>query len=282
MNSITIFDQQLVLNKFTFYNNALGTILREFEGFDYPEVRTSIDDIAGTVGAIYINSKFGRRRMGITGDLIGTDVYEKRRQLVKVLRQTGSMKLLQFTTYDDLPLQCEVEVVSYKNPYTHQIHTFLIELVAPDYRFYSQTETTVNIGRSVLLGGGSIPTAVPMSLPLSAASELGVNTIVTSIGTEQTDPIITIYGPGTNFTLRNESIDAELLLTLTLTSEDSVVIDIKNKTVVKNGVTNVYTNASGDFWSIQPGENDLTFLVQSGFTTDTLLEIKYRDAYGGI
>lgn len=256
--------------------------MRKFEGFEYSSVRESIDDVAGTAGSVYINSKFGRRRMGITGDLIGASVFANRRVLVTALRQTGTMKLLKFTTYDDLELQCEVEVVKYANPYTHEIHTYLIEMIAPDYRFYSQELFSFNIDKTVLQGGAAIPATIPMSLVLDSNPESDLNKFVTTNGTESTDPIFTITGPGTGFTVGNTTSDKEFVLDLVLSDGDTVEVDVKNKTVIKNGVTNVYTDFSGDFWTLEPGENELRFFIASGSTTESMLNISYRDAYAGI
>lgn len=284
IKQITISDQVNTAKRFTFYDFDAdsGTILRRFEGFEYSSVRESIDDVAGAAGAVYVNSKFGRRRMGITGDLIGTDVFANRRVLVTALRQTGVMKLLEFTTYDDLELQCEVEVLKYDNPYTHEVHTFLIEMVAPDYRFYSQELFSFNIDKTVLQGGASIPTSMPMSLALYSSPDSDLDRILTSNGTESTEPIFTITGPGTGFTVGNTTSDKEFVLDLTLVGGDTVEVDVKNKTVIKNGVTNVYPDFSGDFWSIEPGENELRFFIESGSDADSMLNISYRDAYAGI
>lgn len=282
MKNITILDQLDSTKKFTFYDNDLGTILRSFEGFEYATVRESIDDVAGTTGAIYINSKFGRRRLAFIGDLIGTDVFLKRRQLVTVLRQTGTIKLIKFTTYDDLALQCEAEVVKYGNPYNHQVHTFLIELIAPDYRFYSQELFSQNLDQTILQGGASIPSAVPMLIPLSTTPETELQKIVTSNGTEATDPTFTITGPGDTFIIGNETSGKEFTLNLVLDSDDTVVVNVKERTVIKNGITNVYADFDGDFWQIEPGENELRFLVSTDFDIMTQLNVSYRDAYAGV
>lgn len=280
MKSIKIIDQVLG-NEFTLYDNYLDTILRAFEGFEYATVRESIDDIAGTTGAIYVNSKFGRRRMGITGDLIGTDVFAFRRQLATVLRQTGTMKLIQFTTYDDLQLQCEAEVVKYTNPYNHKVHTLLLELVAPDYRFYSQELFSFDLDRTSIEAGATIPATIPWSIGLSTSTG-SLGTIITSDGNEPTDPVFSIYGPGTDFTVTNETSDKSFVLTTTLSAGDVVVVDVNARTIIKNDTENLYTSFSGDFFTIEPGENEISFLINSGDDVDTRLNVSYRDAYNGV
>ena len=281
MKQLTIIEQQ-DNNQFSLYDNRLDTILREFAGFEFADVRESIDDVAGQYGSVYITSKNGKRQMSIKGDLVSSDPFAQRRLLQKALRQTGTIKLIKFTTYDDLQLQCEAEVTKFLAPYTHQIHEFLIEMIAPDWRFYSQELQSHDIAQTIVRGGMSIPANVPFSLPSPMVSDTEVSNILTNIGNETSDPIITITGPGAGFTIGNTTDDKEFFLDATLVGGDTVVIDVKKRTVVKNDVTNLYSSISGDFWSILPGENELRFLVSSGLTTDTNLNIQFRHAYAGI
>jgi hypothetical protein len=281
MKILTITEQQ-DNNTFTFYDNYLGTILRAFEGFEYADVRESIDDVAGNYGATYITSKFGKRRVSISGDLIDSDIFAMRRRLARALRQTGTMKLITFTTYDDLALQFEAEVVKALNPYTHKTHSFLIEMIAPDWRFYSQTLKEQIMGETILRGGTSIPAIIPMSFPVPTDPATEINNIVINEGSETTDPIFTITGPGTDFTVGNVTTDQEFTLSSTLAGGDVIEIDVKTRSVIKNGTDNLYPDFTGDFWSLIPGENELRFFVGTDLTADTNLKVSYRDAYGGI
>lgn len=282
MKSITI-TEQLDNNSFSLYDNNLGSILREFEGFEFAEVKYSIDDVAGTYGSTYITSKFGRRRLSVKGDLVGTSIYENRRLLFKALRQTGVMKLIKFTTYDDLNLQFEGEIAKVVNPYTHKIHEFLIEIVAPDWRFYSQTLKSQNMNQTIIQGGASIPATIPMAITLNSDPETIINNIVENEGSEITDPIFTITGPGTGFTVRNETTNKEFVLSTALAdATEQIIIDVKNRTVEREDGTNIYPNLTGEFWSLIPSENELRFFVGTGLTVNTNLNVSYRDAYGGI
>lgn len=282
MKQITIIEQ--ANNKsYTLYDSGANNVLQEYEGFEFADVRNSIDNVAGDYGAVYVNSKYGRRRLAVRGEFLGGDIFNQRRLLNRALRQTGTIKLLKFTTYDDLLLQCEAELAKLVNPYTHKIHGFMIEFAAPDWRFYAQELQSHDIGQTIIRGGASIPATIPMSIaqPTSVSTEL--SNIITNNGNEQTDPIFTISGPGTGFTIGNVTADKEFFLNATLVEGDEVIIDVKRRTVVKNGVTNLYSNFSGDFWSVLPGQNELRFLVNSGLTIDiTNLNIAFRDAYNGI
>jgi len=255
MKQLTIADQ-VNSDEFTFYDNAGGTILRSFEGFEYPSVRDVIEDISGKGGATYITSKFGRRLVSWTGDLVSNDVFTLRRTLLSVLRQQGTMKLIKFTTYDDLELQFEAEIRKVINPYTHSIHSFLIEAVAPDWRFFSQTEHEVEVA-----DGGS--------------------ETCDNEGNEETDPVYRIDGPGTSFSVTNNTTGESFTIERTLEEGDYIEVNVKERTILLNGTTPIYSNFDGDFAALEPGENEVEFNAVDGGGA-TLLTISFRDAYNGI
>lgn len=254
MKSIKI-TNQTTSDSFTFYDNDQDTILRTFDGFEYADVKLALDDVSGDPGATYVTSSFGRRNLSFQGDLVGSTIFSDRRDLLKVLRQTGTMKLFEMTTYDDLNLRFEAEVRRFTNPYTHQIHTFLFELVAPDYRFYEQTEQTQDY------------------LANTTAN-------VTNTGTTNTIPVFTITGPGTNVEVQNN--DSGLYFNVgNLIGGDVVVVDTKNKTVTKNG-SPAFSIFTGDFFYLEPGANSLSFTITSGSTGASNLNVKFRNAYNGV
>ena len=197
--------------------------------------------------------------------------------MLSPLTQEGTLKLIKFTTYDDLELQCEAEITKVIAPYTHSIHNYMIEAICPDWRFFSQTLKTYDTGETTVRGGMAIPARVPFDL------QTGINSNnLFNYGNEISDPIFTITGPGTGFAIGNSSTDEEFRLDLTLIAGDEVVVDVVERTVLKNGVLNVFPNFSGDFWRLKAGNNNLRFVIDSGSNVDTNLHIEYRDAYNGI
>lgn len=254
MKSIKI-TNQTTNDTFTFYDNDQDTILRRFDGFEYAEVKMALDDVSGDPGSTYVTSSFGRRNMSFQGDLVGSTIFSDRRDLLKALRQTGEMKLFEVTTYDDLQLQFEAEIRRFTNPYTHMIHTFLFELTAPDYRFYSQTESS---------------------------DDLSANTTanVTAGGTDSSIPVFTITGPGNNIEVQNN--DSGLFFNIgDLSAGEVVVVDSRTKTVTLDG-NPAFSIFTGDFFYLDPGANSLSFNISSGSTGATNLNVKFRDAYNGL
>lgn len=274
MKDITIINQD-DLNEFTFYDNDNNTILNSFEGFEYPKVRESIEEVSGRKSAYHINSLFGRRELSFSGDIIGSTAFTLRRSLLNCLR-LGSLKLLKFTTYDDLALQCEAELSGLSNPYNNSVHTFNLSFIAPDYRFYSQTLNEFTTVPSIIRGGVDIPADIPMSFET-------INSVLNCVennGNEETNPIFTIHGPGTSFRVINQETGYEFTITQTLTSSESLIINVKEKSIIFNGAS-ILNSISGDWWKLVPGENCIGFTA-NGSGANTLLTIQWRDAYIGI
>ena len=99
---------------FEITGNQIGTL----EGWEYPSVISAIDDIPGNKGALYVNSKFGRRRLSIEGYIPGQTLAQ-RIAMGLALRQTGTIKTMTFTTLNDLALQAYVEVLSLDYKYSN-------------------------------------------------------------------------------------------------------------------------------------------------------------------
>lgn len=262
---------------FTWYDNSGGTILREYEGFEFPQSIPLFENVPGKQGSYYAGSKFGSRRLAWVGDLLGENRYQLRRDMLAPA-SPGSLKTLKFTTFDDILLQCEVEIISVRNPYTGMIHTFSFEAIAPDYRFFSQTLNELSTSPTTASGGIALPT----SLPIDFSNVVGVPKLeVDNDGDEATPPVFTVHGPGTNFIIQNTTTGEILNLNTTLSSSEEVVIDVLNRTAYQ-GNTNIYSLISGTFWSLAGGENVIHFNAQSGSGANTLLTVAYRNAYKGI
>lgn len=244
-------------------------------GFEYPTVINSIEDISGRNGALYINSKFGRRRLSWQG-LLKEDVLVNRRSLERALR-AGALKTLQFETCDGLALQVQVEVESLEMPYYLGRTKYLIEAVAPDYRFVGQTLHEFETTETVLHGGAQIPATIPMSLSSGSALANTIN----NLGSEYADPIFIIHGAGTNFIVRNQTTEEQFVLDYNLGTNDYIEVDVVNRTVLLNGLTSIYSSLEGSFWQLAPGVNTIGFNT-IGDDGNTLLTIQYRDSYLGI
>ena len=248
MKTITITETSENIT-FTLDENEIGTL----EGWEYPSVRSVVEDISGSKSSVYVTSKFGRRRFSIQA--LVRQGLDDRRTMLKAMRQTGFLKLLKFKTLDDLELQAEVEILNLIYPYTKVQKPFLIEMVAPDWRFYSQTLVNTD----------------------SADTEQTIS----NSGNEKTYPVFKINGPFTSVSTANLTTGEDFTLVETILDGEYIEIDCFNRTVKDDDGNSVIGNFTGDFFGLVSGNNLLQF-NPTGSGGNTSLETIYRHAYNGI
>ena len=247
------------------------------EGWEYPSVISVIQDIAGDRVPIYISSKRGRRRLSFLG-LKKPMTLGARADLIGVLSQDGEMKLLEFTTLDDIDLRCDVEILNLIFPYKGYSSPLLIEMVAPDPRFYGQTLNSIETGITSPGGGMAIPAAIPASFDYGGTER----PVIVVGGNTKAPPTFIIHGPGSGFVVQNVTTGKLFNLDLTLTSAEQVTVDVASRTVVKGTNTNVFGSFNGDFFHLQVGNNEMHFNATSGIGGNTKLTVQYRNTYEGI
>lgn len=278
MNKIKVTEQSSN-TEYEFFDNSENCVLNGFQGFDFPSIKSAVADVPGIIGSAIVASSYGRRIISWNGELVGDDVFEERRKMLLALRQTGKRKLIEFTTYDNLDLQCEGEITKVDSPYNHKVQAFLIQAVIPDYRFYSQELHKVSMGESQIEGGTAIPTPVPIDF--DGSGNIGGLEVING-GNEDSPIWFTIKGPGTGFTVRNDTTQKQFRINYTIEDGDEIVVDTKNKRVMLNGSYNIYSALEGYFWDLAVGTNRVFFVADSDASEDTLLELEWRDAYNGI
>ena len=128
------------------------------------------------------------------------------------------------------------------------------------------------------LGGMAIPMNIPMSM---GNNPVGDVTVITNNGNTSAYPIMTIYGAfASGCTITNQTTSESFDYNDSLLDSDFVEIDFYNRTAVKNSVSNVLANVSGDWLSFQTGTNKLSI---SGGELDTgYAAITYKDTYRNI
>jgi hypothetical protein len=233
--------------------NDISTI----EGFEYPSVRGVVEDISGEKSSIFITSKFGRRPLSVIG-FKKPQTYQARIDMLGVFRQDGKLRLMEFTTQDGKLLQTEVLVQKILYPYDQVKKPFLIEMVAPDWRFYDQTET------------------------VEQSSEM--NQEINNEGNEITCPTFRIYGPFTDVQITNLSTGEEFSIIESVAEGEYVEVDVMNKTVMLTddyGETSIFSAFSGEFFCLIPGINLINYLV-NGDGASTTLRTTFRNAYLGV
>lgn len=243
------------------------------QGFEYPELSNVTVSVPGRSGQFYLNSDYEARRLSWEGLANGVT---ERREISSF--QIGSLKTLKFSTCDDIALQTDVEILKFIMPSKLGRSKYLFEALAPDYRFVAQVASIATTQVTIVTGGTALPTALPISFgSVTGTPALTVN----NAGNAYASTVFTIKGPGTNFIVQNQTTGQSFNVNIALLSNETVVVDTENRTVVK-GSTNQYGLFSGDFWELAPGNNEIFFNADSGTDANTLLTIDYRSSYLGI
>lgn len=247
------------------------------QGFEHSNITNIVNKVPGRSGAFYITSDYERRRLSWEGLVNGRSSLSSGR--ASVLRTTiGALKTLAFDTCDGLSLQVDVELNRIVMPAKQGRSKYLFEAIAPDYRLVSQALNISSTQITVVTGGTTLPTALPISFSSAGGTP---SLTVNNAGNVSASPTFTILGPGTTFIVQNQTTGESFTVDLTLLAGETVVVDVANRTVTK-GTTNQYGSFSGDFWELDPGDNEIFFNATSGSTDNTLLTINYRDSYNGV
>ncbi len=152
---------------------------------------------------------------------------------------------------------------------------------ASEYPFLlSQTENSSDV--LVFNGGGM---AIPMGLPMDMSAGGSNEATLTSNGNVGAYPTLTFFGPLSNPSIQNVTTGKILSVNYSLASiSDYLIIDTFKRTALlysgsPSGI-NVRQYVSGDFWTLEPG-NNLIHLGNSSVTSGKCT-VKWRDHYLGI
>ncbi len=185
---------------------------------------------------------------------------------------------LKLTTMDDLALQCDVFVRSFQMRINNLIGgEFFIDLYAPDYTLQAQSASSESLSRTV--GGGFV---LPVVLPIVSSPSTGGTASVVNNGTAESFPTITVSGPMTNPIITNATLNRYIQLNLTVQTGEQVTIDMKNKTIMKDGQSVIQNKVAGSqFWWLNPGANTVRIQSSSGSDAGTV-QVTYRHSYLGV
>jgi len=155
---------------------------------------------------------------------------------------------------------------------------YQLDLIADDYAISGTTEHS-EIVTVETVGGFSIP----FSIPFSFTGGTGGATTIVNAGDAVAYPLITLDGPLTNPRITNSTVGRFLQLNLTINTGSSVVIDMRNKTIVQGGTTNRINamTSTSKWWWIDPGANTIALSTSVASEAGTAA-ITWHDAYSGL
>lgn len=260
--------------------------VQKLEGFGVPVARLLKDDFPIQHGGRMISQYYQSRRIVMGGTIVKDTIanfMSYKKELADAFTFENAEKaltinLLGGTTLSiDVIAVSELRIVQDRGMVTMAL--WEIELEASDPLLYGGT-LNVETGGITTIGGGF---AIPFTIPFAISGGITDQITCVNAGNARVFPSrVVLYGPGTDFILENRTLSQQLVYTGTIADGDYVEIDMKNRTALYNGLTNVYGNVSGHFWELVAGTNTVALTVGSGDGAATAARIEWYDAYWGV
>jgi len=255
--------------------------LEEVTGLDGADVREAAELYVQGDGGIHSDFYFGRRAITLSGLLDPNSTGLARNLMVKnLLEASNAMKedaTLSWTATGGLPVSVKVRRQNPPRISGGRVKAFQLSLVAADPRIYG---TTINNAQATAGGSASGGFTSPIISPWqSGASPVG-QIIVANLGNMSSPPTITIYGPITNPTVKNQTTGESLAFTYSLAASEYLEINTADRTIYLNGSTNRYSALnfiSSAWWELQPGNNDIR-LSASSYSTGAYVSLLWNHA----
>lgn len=245
-----------------------GTVYKlesPIEGLETPPIRTSQMNYSGRNGGRVNNQLYGPRLITLPGFIIsGTcEAHETARQNLQEALPIREDLDVTIETFDDVIYITTVRLLSFRMPIiSSKKSEYKIDMVASDPFLYSSTELSATIPKEV--GGGFI---LPVTLPIIFAPGTTPTTI-TNNGSIEVYPTFTIVGSATNPKITKVDTGEKVELNLTMSGADTLMVDMKQRTITLNGgsVLSLRTSDSDWFW-LEIGANELAYETDNGADT---------------
>lgn len=261
------------------------------DGRFMPPVQIEEEPLPQQHGARLRNVRYTPREVTLPISIIGADetaVRRKLRELLKAFSPTRGDGLLRNTGPDGSmrELVCRYQAGMQGTESrdsmgrTFQRAVVVLRSLDPFWRDSTDTGTTYTVGTvqtfltDPFLRSGSM---------LTNDTILGSQTI-TNDGDFSAEPVFTVVGPASSFTLTNTLTGEKINYTASLAAGEQITVDTRagRKSVLRSDGTNLYANLSLDstLFDLDPGQSGIT-LSLPGATTASYLTMAYRRRWLG-
>jgi len=161
--------------------------------------------------------------------------------------------------------------------YTYGLIRAQITMFAPDPRYYLDSLQTVTLTPP----SGSVGRVYDRSYDVSYGGGTNVSTAtIPNTGWVYSSPTITITGPAINPVVGNVTTNDYITFAYTMSSTDTIVIDLNTKSVTLNGSSARNLVANGSDWFVaSPGSDTFSFGTGGGTSGSTNAVITWRSAF---
>lgn len=262
-------------------------LVSPISGLETPAIRVGDGVYAGLDGAYVSSELYGARTLVFNGFFLsnGCDDLDRARDgLVKELR-IRYLYPIYIQTFGKKNYYTEGYLTNLKAEVTGpKAGQFQITLLCPDPIIYDggdgKTTDSSWVEQTIYKeghGGFDMEYTTPVQWVAGEQS-----TAIENLGTVPYAPIITLNGVFHNPTVTNTTTGKLISLQTTTTSSDTIVIDLKNRIITKNGGSIAsYRTITSSWWTLQPGLNKIVLSTTDASDTD-FGTIKYRIGVSGI
>lgn len=274
-------EYRLTLDGFAFGEGTDYEIVKISGMEDVPGVRTFDVDLPQQDGQASGADLMGPRTVTVEVEMVGTPAALS--TMVSALRDATVPQVLRTLTIErpSEPVKQTVGKVRRRDipvdvPFSRGYATAALAFYAPDPRLYAAAETVLTTGPGTSSSGGVAPPVTPPVTP--SGSGAGGQLTVTNAGNTRTWPVLTVRGPLPGFDLLQLTTGRTWRYRQALSATDFVTVDMKNRTVLLNALASRRSAASGAWWDLPPGSNDIRF-VPTGAADGSSAELRMRSAW---
>lgn len=253
--------------------------LATVEGWDSPEVRSSLTDRQSDHGSWYAPVYLGSRPLTLTGTISAPDMPTLDAAIVQ-LRAAVSLTDTVLTVAETIPMQATVRRSGKPiiQRITDRIASYSVLVTAADSRLYSTTLNTQSTSLPSTSGGPTFPVTFPVTF---SATTVAGSIPATNAGTFETRPILSITGPCTApqiITLYPDGTTRTLTYSAPLAAGEVLVIDTDLHSVTSGGASRRRW-ISGD-WPNIPAQSTVQFQFRdTPYSSASLLTASWRSAW---
>lgn len=234
-------------------------------------VRSSERNIAGQHGIKSAYSFYGGRNLAFQGKIVAESAI-KMEQLEQALRAVFALPSLPDDVNDGFirlkwsdpnggnwQVYAKVSTGITTRDYItlKRVRDYLVQLKTESHIIQSQTTDSTSMFRSWTQGSMKLPTLLPAQLNFVTLNQ----TEVLVGGNYDTPAVFTIHGPAINPKITHVGKGKFIKLNLTMSGSDTVVIDVENGTIIKNGTTDISSLLTTDsnWFYLSPGTQTIAF-----------------------
>jgi hypothetical protein len=260
-------------------------------GLGEPIFRVSSSDRSGEDGGTVSSVLLGMRPVSLGGKVSGSDSasFMVNRRLLQQACATNRdstgrplAKRLYLTTLDNVEYFIDVYVQSLNVATEYNsMADFLIQLLAADPAiFVNDPQISGQVARP---SGGGVSSPLVYDPTIEYGATTGGSLVLSNYGNAASWPILRFRGPALNPTVVNQTLDRVIALNVRLAAGETVVINMKERTITLNGTTNYlpFKTAESQWFSVQPGDNVYSFSTGDSSDTGTM-ELEYYPAMLGL